>query len=73
MKVLTVANKKGGAAKTVTALELDLGLAKRGKRVVLVDLEGQATLTLALPPPTPAQPKKGGARLRLAGPEPSAQ
>jgi len=59
-KVLAVGNNRGGVGKTVTALELGIGLAKRGKRVVVVDLDGQGSLTLALPPPTPAPAKKSG-------------
>lgn len=50
--VLAVANNKGGVAKTTTALNLGLALAQHGKRVLLVDLDGQGTLTAALPPPT---------------------
>jgi chromosome partitioning protein len=53
-RVLTVGNSKGGVAKTVTALELGIGLARRGQRVVVLDVDGQASLTLALPLPTPA-------------------
>jgi len=49
--VLTVANNKGGVAKTTTALNLGLALAERGKRVLLVDMDGQASLTASLPLP----------------------
>jgi chromosome partitioning protein len=60
--VLAVGNNRGGVGKTVTALELGIGLAKRGKRTLLLDLDGQGSLTLALPPPHPAVPRRRAAR-----------
>ena len=36
-KVIAIANQKGGTAKTTTTLNLGIGLAKNGKRVLLVD------------------------------------
>ncbi len=44
-KVLTVANNKGGVAKTTTALHLGAALARRGNRVLLVDMDSQANLS----------------------------
>ena len=45
---ISIANEKGGVAKTTTAVSLGGALAEAGHRVLLVDLDPQANLTLAL-------------------------
>lgn len=45
--IISVANEKGGVAKTTTAISLGAALVETGLEVVLVDLDGQANLSLA--------------------------
>ena len=47
-KVIAVCNRKGGVAKTTTVLNLGASLAMSGKRVLLVDFDMQANLSIIL-------------------------
>lgn len=47
-QIVSLANQKGGVGKTTTCANLGIGLAREGKRVLLVDCDPQASLTLSL-------------------------
>ena len=51
--VLAVVNQKGGTGKTTTCENLGIGLAQSGKRVLLVDVDPQGSLTISLGYPNP--------------------
>lgn len=48
VKVIAIANQKGGVGKTTTAMNLSHALALRGQRVLLMDLDSQANCTSGL-------------------------
>jgi len=48
LRVITISNEKGGVAKTTSTLSLGAALAELGHRVLVVDLDAQANLTLSL-------------------------
>src|SRR5215210_3098882 len=55
--VISIASQKGGTGKTSTSISLSAGLAHKGKKVLLVDIDSQANSSKVLLPEYPKIPK----------------
>lgn len=52
-QIISVCNQKGGVGKTTTCVNLGIGLARAGKKVLVVDGDPQGSLTISLGNPQP--------------------
>src|SRR5881275_526218 len=68
MKIVTFSIFKGGTGKTTTSVNTAAGLAKKGKKVLLVDLDQQASATRYLDLDPEATPNLYGVFMRIVSP-----
>jgi len=69
MAIITITNQKGGCGKTVTAANLACGLARKGHKVLLMDLDPQAPLApgLGVNPPNDLMPIADAIKMKRVG------
>lgn len=47
-RVIAISNQKGGVGKNTTTVNFGIGLARQGKKVLLIDADPQGSLTASL-------------------------
>jgi chromosome partitioning protein len=65
-QIIAITNQKGGVGKTTSTFNLGVGLARQGKRVLLVDADPQGSLTVSTGIQDPDQLKNTLATLMLS-------
>lgn len=67
MKILSIANQKGGVGKSTLSVHIAYAAMEAGMRVLLVDMDKQASLSLSFPAPANAEPGLFASKLYVAG------
>ena len=63
-RVIAVANQKGGVGKTTTCVNLGIGLAREGKKVLLIEADAQGSMAVSLGIQEPGEWKQRLADMR---------